>query len=54
MPGLNGTELADQLVAVRPDLKVLYMSGYAEPEAADLSKLSEEGRFLRKRPLWAV
>ena len=48
MPGFNGTELADRLVAVRPDLKVLYMSGYAEPASVDLSKLSEEGRFLPK------
>jgi PAS domain S-box-containing protein len=48
MPGFNGTELADQLMMTRPKLKVLFMSGYAEPAAVDLSKLSEEGRFLPK------
>jgi two-component system cell cycle sensor histidine kinase/response regulator CckA len=48
MPGFNGTELANQLVRLRPELKVLYMSGYAEPASVDLSKLSEEGRFLPK------
>jgi len=30
MPELNGKELFDRLVVIRPDLKVLYMSGYAE------------------------
>jgi PAS domain S-box-containing protein len=30
MPGLNGHELAHQLLSLRPDLKVLYLSGYAQ------------------------
>jgi CheY-like chemotaxis protein len=29
MPGMNGKEVADQLAALRPGLKVLYMSGYS-------------------------
>jgi len=29
MPGMNGVELAEQACAVRPDLKVLYTTGYA-------------------------
>ena len=28
MPGLSGPELARQLLGARPDLEVLYMSGY--------------------------
>lgn len=30
MPGLSGFELADQLTAIRPELRVLYMSGYTD------------------------
>jgi PAS domain S-box-containing protein len=28
MPGMNGRDLADKLLAERPDMKVIYMSGY--------------------------
>jgi PAS domain S-box-containing protein len=30
LPGLNGRQLADQVRLVRPDLKVLFITGYAE------------------------
>jgi two-component system, cell cycle sensor histidine kinase and response regulator CckA len=43
MPGLNGPELIYQLLAARPEVKVLYLSGYAPdafaiPLAADAQK----------------
>jgi two-component system cell cycle sensor histidine kinase/response regulator CckA len=34
MPGMSGPELALQLTALRPDLKVLYMSGHADSAVA--------------------
>ena len=30
MPGMNGHELAQQLLKLRPSVKVVYMSGYTE------------------------
>jgi len=33
MPGMNGPELANRLKALRPALKVAYMSGYSESDA---------------------
>jgi PAS domain S-box-containing protein len=31
MPGISGTETADRLAAARPEMKVLYVSGYGHP-----------------------
>ena len=36
MPGISGFELARQAKLIRPDLRVLYMTGHAEQEARGL------------------
>jgi two-component system, cell cycle sensor histidine kinase and response regulator CckA len=48
MPSLGGVQLARQIRSVRPDIKVLYMSGYA-PRAAG-SEGSEEGASSLQKP----
>lgn len=46
MPGMTGTELARQVRAIRPDLPVLLVSGYAEIDgiSADLPRLTKPFR----------
>ena len=48
MPGMNGKELADSLTAERPDLRVLYISGYAEHAVVRHGVLQEGIAFLSK------
>ncbi|MFC0240208.1 PAS domain S-box protein [Rhodopseudomonas telluris] len=49
LPGLNGRQLADQARMVRPDLKVLLMTGYAE-SAAMTEGIVEAGMELITKP----
>jgi CheY-like chemotaxis protein len=39
LPGVNGKQLAQQARALRPDLKVLYMTGYTEGALVDPDSL---------------
>ena len=48
MPGLSGKDLARQAVELRPDLKVLYMSGYTNDIIAKHGILAEEIDFIQK------
>lgn len=48
MPGMDGVELYEALVQERPDIQVLYMSGYAERDYARLHDLAAQGRYLQK------
>lgn len=32
MPGMNGKELADRMCSLRPDIKVLFVSGYSRAD----------------------
>jgi two-component system, cell cycle sensor histidine kinase and response regulator CckA len=49
MPGMSGRLLADELVKQRPQLKVLYMSGYTGQTVGDHGVL-EEGSFFLSKP----
>jgi DNA-binding NtrC family response regulator len=48
MPGTSGPELAERLRALRPETKVLYMSGYAENAIAHQGLLSQDTPFIGK------
>ena len=48
MPGLNGRQLADRLVAERPGLKVLYISGYTADVIALHGSLEPGMEYLPK------
>jgi PAS domain S-box-containing protein len=49
MPGMNGRELADRLTSVRPETRVLYMSGYTE-NAIGHNGVLEAGTNLLQKP----
>ncbi len=48
MPQMRGTELAEKMAALRPNTKVLYMSGYVEDAARMQEMLAAGGAFLQK------
>jgi CheY-like chemotaxis protein len=48
MPGLSGRELADRLIARRPGLRVLYMSGYPGDAVVQHGALPVGSAFLQK------
>jgi PAS domain S-box-containing protein len=48
MPGMNGVELADRLTVERPEMKVLFLSGYADHEIIEKRVLESDATFLAK------
>ena len=48
MPGMSGQELSSRMVALRPGVKVLYVSGYAEDAVKEHGKLLPNTAFLQK------
>jgi PAS domain S-box-containing protein len=48
MPGSSGPKLFERLVQVRPDLKVLYVSGYTDDEIVHCGQLDPGVEFLQK------
>jgi CheY-like chemotaxis protein len=49
MPGISGRELADRISLIRPDIKILYMSGYTE-QAVVHHGIMEEDTILLQKP----
>jgi two-component system cell cycle sensor histidine kinase/response regulator CckA len=48
MPRISGRELAEQLVRMRPDTRVLYMSGYADQAIVHHGILDGDIAFIGK------
>ena len=48
MPQMGGKDLADRINSLRPDIKILYMSGYTDNAIVDNSILDEKVLFINK------
>ncbi len=48
LPGMNGRDLAQQLVGTRPSMKCLFMSGYTANTIAQRGVLADDVNFLSK------
>jgi PAS domain S-box-containing protein len=48
MPGIGGRELAERVLAVRPEIKVLYMSGYTDQAIVHSGVLGTDAPLLQK------
>jgi CheY-like chemotaxis protein len=48
MPGMNGHELAEAVLTLRPSVRVLFTSGYSEDAAFEGSVAAERAQFLAK------
>lgn len=48
MPQMLGKELAESMLAIRPDIEVLFMSGYARPVLASQGRLAPDVALIEK------
>jgi two-component system cell cycle sensor histidine kinase/response regulator CckA len=48
MPGMGGSELAPRVTELRPDVRVLFMSGYTDDAIVRQGLVAEGGHFLQK------
>lgn len=48
MPRMSGWELSERITALRPGIKVLFMSGYSEQTPAEIGEMPEDAPFLQK------
>ncbi len=50
MPGISGRELADRLSVIRPDIRILFMSGYTGAKPLCITELWQRTRSCFKSP----
>jgi PAS domain S-box-containing protein len=48
MPGMNGSDLANRVAALRPEIRVIYMSGYTDQSIVHHGLLAPEMSLLQK------
>jgi len=48
MPGMNGVQMSDRIIALRADIKVLFMSGYTSDAIVKRDALDEGVHFIQK------
>jgi DNA-binding NtrC family response regulator len=48
IPGVLGTELADEILSVRPDIRILWMSGFVDEEFIRVKLLGGYAGFVPK------
>ena len=48
IPGVTGTQLADEILAIRPNIRVLWMSGFVDEEFIRVKLLDGYAGFLSK------
>jgi len=48
MPEMGGGELADQLLTERPEMKVIYISGYTSDEVVRRGVSQKDAAFIQK------
>ncbi len=48
MPGLSGREVANRLLELRPEMRVLFMSGYTDDAIVHQGALEEAANFIQK------
>ena len=48
LPEIKGTELAKRLLIIKPEMKLLFMSGYTDSHIIDYDLLSKESPFIQK------
>ena len=48
MPGMSGRSLTEHLAAIRPEVRVLFMSGYTDDEVMRRGIVDKRTAFLQK------